>query len=95
MHKWSTETSDEKRRSETRKFEHVALHCFCKPFAWEVEKIEKNAGVFVQMEDHKHQKIDENGPPEGEKCCRGSKSSVAALGNAGCSFCIEGRVLGL
>ena len=47
------------------------------------------------MEGHKHQEINENGAPEGQKCCRGSKFKVAALGNAGCSFCIEGRVLGL
>ena len=58
------------------------------------EKIMQNGLVFAQMEGHKNQKINENGAPESQKCCRGSKFKVAALGNAGCSFCIEGRVLG-
>ncbi len=59
-----------------------------------MENIAKHALVFVQMERQQSQEIHENRFPEGEKCCRGSKSSVAALGNAGCSFCIEGHVFG-
>ena len=54
------------------------------------EKRKKHILEFAQMERHKNQKTVENGPPEAEKCCRGSKFSVAALGNAGCSFCIVG-----
>ena len=55
--------------------------------------MQKNALVFAQMEGHISQKINENGPPEGEKCCRVSKSRVAALENAGCNFCIQDQVL--
>ena len=53
----------------------------------------KNALVFAQMEGRRNQDIQENGPPEGQKCCRGSKFKVATLGNAGCNFCIQDQVL--
>ena len=94
MQKWSTGKSDDERCSETRKSGKCNTPLFLCFLSGKDEKIMKNAFVFAQMEGHKNQEIDENGRPEGEKCCRGSKSSVAALGNAGCSFCIEGRVLG-
>ena len=53
----------------------------------------KNALAFAQMEGRRNQKIQENGPPERQKCCRGSKFKVATLGNAGCNFCIHDQVL--
>ena len=53
----------------------------------------KHALVFAQMEGRRNQKIQENGPPESQKCCRGSKFKVATLGNAGCNFCIQDQVL--
>ena len=53
-----------------------------------------NALVFAQMEGRRNQKMQENGPPEGQKCCRGSKFKVATLGNAGCNFCIQDQVFG-
>ena len=57
------------------------------------EKSKKNNLVFAQMEGQPNQKIEENGPPEAETCCRGRKYALAALGNAGCCFSVAGRVL--
>ena len=95
MQKWSTGKSDDERCSETRKSGKCNTPLFFEPFIRNDEKmVKKNALVFAQMEGHKNQTIEENGPPEAEKCCRGSKFNVAALGNAGCSFCIEDQVLG-
>ena len=53
----------------------------------------KNALVFAQMEGRRHQKIQENGPPEGQKCCRSSKFKVATLGHAKCICCIQAQVV--
>ena len=53
----------------------------------------KCALAFAQMEGRRNQKMQENGPPEGQKCCRGSKFKLATLGNAGCNFSIQAQVV--
>jgi len=45
--------------------------------------------VFAQMEGRRNQKIQENGPPEGQKCCRGSKCKVATPQDAIFAFKIK------
>ncbi len=45
------------------------------------------------MEGRKHHNIEDNLLLEDEKCCRGCKLALAALGNAGGCFFVEGRVL--
>ena len=73
--------------------ESATLHCFWWFLLGKDENMIENALVFVQMEGCRNQKIQENGPPEGQKCCRGSKFKVATLGNAGCNFCIQAQVV--
>ena len=73
--------------------ESATLHCFYWVLSGKHKKTKKNALVFAQMEGRINQKVQENGPPEGQKCCRGSKFKVATLGNAGCNFCIQDQVL--
>ena len=79
------------RRSES--LESATLHCFGIFLYGKDEKMMKNVVLFFQMEGHKNQKIEENGAPESQKCCRGCKFQTEPLENAEGGFSVGGRVL--
>ena len=53
----------------------------------------ENALVFAQMEGDQNHEIHENGAPEAQKCCRGSKFMFAAFESACPRLFVQSNIL--
>ena len=62
-------------------------------FYYENRKSKEKHREFAQMEGQENQKIDENGVPEVQKCCRVCIFHFAAFENASHRFFVQNDVL--